>query len=99
MKRILWSTAIAAFAFSGTAVLAQDANRAPAGQSVRAAQIECYKQYGSYDEAKKKWVVPAAPYYIMSGRIDAINNCVAQRTGRPPEGFLYERTLEGTRQY
>jgi hypothetical protein len=99
MKRIFYGAAIAAFSFSGTAALSQDANRPPVRQSVREAQIECYRQYGSYDETKKKWVIPAAPYYIMNSRIDAINNCVAQRTGRPPEGFLREQTLEGGRMY
>lgn len=91
MRQVIWIAAVASLSFSSTAVLAQ--------QSVRAAQAECFRQYGAYDEAKKKWVIPAAPYYIMASRIDAINNCVSQRTGRPTEGFLREQTLEQGRMY
>jgi hypothetical protein len=94
MKRIFWTAAIAAFVFSGTAVLARDANRAPAGQNLRAIQIECMKQHGAYyDATRKRWVIPPAPYYIMSSRVDAVYNCVTQRTGRPARPFMYERTV------
>jgi len=94
MRRMFCAIVIATLALPGSDALAQHGKRAPGGQNLRTIQIECMKQQGAYyDAAEKKWIIPPAPPTIMSSRIDAVYNCVAQRTGRRAEPFMQERTI------
>ena len=97
MKASFCATAIAALALCGTAASAQDAKKdakkgaAKTRSSFAAIQIECFKQNGGwYDEATKRWTIQV-PYYHMGGKSDAINACIAQRTGKSGN-FVSEQT-------
>ena len=84
MKSTLCAATAAAIAFSGTVDTVEAAKKRAAGarSSLEAAKIECLKQNGGwYDENTKRWVMQA-PYYIMASRIDAVNACITQRTGK-----------------
>ena len=95
MKSIVCIAAVAALAFCSTAALAQDGNKAArkSRSSFATIQIECFKQNGGwYDEATKKWVI-RVPYYHMGGKADAVNNCIAQRTGKTGQ-YVSEHTYQ-----
>lgn len=93
MKRIICFTAVVGLASCGTAASAKNAKKGAANSksSFAAIQIECLKQNGGwYDEATKKWMI-SAPYYHIGGKADAVNSCIAQRTGRAGQ-YLREET-------
>ena len=98
MKASLCTAAIAALALFGTAASAQDAKKdakkgaSKTRSSFAAIQIECFKQNGGwYDEATKRWVIQV-PYYHMGGKADAVNSCIAQRTGKAG-AYVREQTV------
>jgi hypothetical protein len=91
MKRSFCAAIAAALAFCGT-VASADTKKGAAKSSFAAIQIECFKQNGGwYDEATKRWVIQA-PYYHMGGKSDAINSCIAQRTGKAGQ-YVHEQTV------
>lgn len=92
MERIICAAAAAALVFVGTAALAQDGKKtAGKRSSFRDIQIECWKQNGGwYDEANKRWTIQV-PYYHMGGKSDAINACIAARTGKSGN-YVQEQT-------
>jgi len=93
MKGSFCAAAIAALAFCGAAAPADAAKKGAAKtkSSLAAIQMECFKQYGAwYDPATKKWVMQG-PYYHMASKIDAVNSCVTQRTGKPAP-FIREQS-------
>jgi hypothetical protein len=99
MKGQFCAVAVAILALCGAVASADAAKKGAAKSSAKsrsglaAIQLECFKQHGAwYDEATKRWVMQA-PYYIMAGKVDAINDCVAQRAGTKAAPFLQERTL------
>jgi len=66
---------------------------AKSGSSTKTAVIECMKQYGAwYDAATKRWTMQG-PYYHMASRADAVDRCVAQRTGQPIRAVMQEQTV------
>lgn len=83
MERTICVAAAAALALGGTAASAQDGKKSAGKKSsFREIRIECWKQNGGwYDEATKRWTINV-PYYHMGGKSDAINSCIAQRTGK-----------------
>jgi len=94
MRSMLCTATAAAIVFCGTLNTADAAKKraANARSSLDAAKIECLKQNGGwYDEKTKRWVMQA-PYYIMASRIDAVNACITQRTGKTGP-FMRERIV------
>jgi hypothetical protein len=91
MKTMLYAAA-AALILCATPVEAAKKN-AKGGSSHKAAVIECMKQYGAwYDAANKRWTMQG-PYYHMASRADAVDRCVAERTGQPIRAVMQERTV------
>jgi hypothetical protein len=94
MRGMLCAATAAAIAFSATIDTADAAKKraANARSSLATAKLECFKQNGGwYDEKAKRWVMQA-PYYIMASRIDAVNACITQRTGKTGP-FMNERII------
>ena len=53
-------------------------------------QLECFKQFGGYQNPQTgKWMMTGTET-VMFTAIDAVYRCVAQRTGRPVAPFLRE---------
>jgi len=93
MKSIIYVAAVAILAQCSTAASAQNAKKGAtkSKSSFAAIQIECFKQNGGwYDEATKKWTI-RVPYYHIGGKSDAVNSCIAQRTGKPGQ-YVREET-------
>ena len=85
MKRMLCAAAIAAGAL---AVLASPASAK--NTSLTAIQLECFKQQGAfYDAETKRWKMNGTDNTMLS-RMEAVNTCVMQKTGKRPEPFLRE---------
>jgi len=83
--------AAAALVLFGAMVPADAAKKRAAKSGLTAVQLECFKQYGAwYDAASKQWKIEV-PYYHVGSKMDAIENCVAQRTGKRPAKFISER--------
>ena len=95
MKGTFCAAAVATLPFCGTVAPADAARKGAAktGSSPASVRLECMKQYGAwYDAATKRWVM-RAPYYVMAGRADAVDRCVAQRTGKPIAPVMREQTV------
>jgi len=97
MKGSFRAVTAAILAFCGAAAPADAAKEgakkdaAKPRSSLAAIQLECFKQHGAwYDAATKKWVIQGS-YYHMASRIDAVNSCVTQRTGKTAP-FIREQT-------
>jgi hypothetical protein len=91
MKNMFYAAAALAVCIAATP--ADAAKKAKGGSSTKAATIECMKQYGAwYDAATKRWTMQG-PYYHMASRADAVDRCVAQRTGQPIRAVMQERTV------
>jgi len=96
MIRTFWLTAMAALALclaAGTAEAAPKGRGKSAERSSLAAiRLECFKQYGAWwDAEEKKWVMRGT-IYNLPGKVDAVNDCIAQRTGLPRQPFMMEKT-------
>jgi hypothetical protein len=92
--KIVFYAAMAALTFGVAAMPADAAKKnAKGGSSAKSATIECMKQYGAwYDATTKRWTMQG-PYYHMASRADAVDRCVAQRTGQPIRPVMQERTV------
>ena len=80
---------------AAVALLAFAAAAAKSGprSSLSAIQLECFKQQGAfYDAETKRWKI-TGPEYTMLSRTEAVNNCVAQKTGKRPQPFLREERI------
>jgi len=72
---------------------ADAAKKRVATSGLSAVQLECFKQYGAwYDATSKRWKIEV-PYYHVGSKMDAIENCVAQRTGKRPAKFIGEKRV------
>jgi hypothetical protein len=61
--------------------------------SLAAIQLECFKaQGGYYDAAKKRWWMEGSDSEMLS-RGDAVNKCVAEKTGKPAGQFMKQETF------
>jgi hypothetical protein len=64
-----------------------EAGKKGARSPANSAQIECFKQWGaSYDSATKRWTMYATERDAM-GRLDAVRDCIARKTGAPRKGI------------
>lgn len=90
MKRALEITALAALVLLFDLAPGHAAKKANSGSSANAAKIECMKQYGATCDGKR--CTMSAPYYIMASRLDAVDRCVAQRTGKAIAPVMREQT-------
>ena len=85
MKRALRAAIVAAVAFAALAAAAGAKNT-----SLTAIQLECFKQQGAfYDTETKRWKMNGTDNTMLS-RMEAVNTCVMQKTGKRPEPFLRE---------
>jgi len=58
-----------------------------------AIQLECFKQQGAfYDAETKRWKMTGTDNNMLS-RMEAVTNCVMQKTGKRPEPFLREERI------
>jgi hypothetical protein len=95
MKSTYWIAVIAALVFCvvispADAAKKSTARKNTARSNLASIRLECFKQYGAwYDASTKRWVMHGT-IYTLPGRIDAVHNCVAQRTGTRPVPFLRE---------
>jgi hypothetical protein len=53
-------------------------------------QLDCFKQYGGYQNPQTGQWMMSGTETVMFTAIDAVYRCVAQRTGRPVIPFLHE---------
>ena len=91
MYRSLCITVLASFAVFCLAAPAV-AQKKSAGGSVRAIQLECFKAQGAhYDASTKRWVMQGTSLNMVS-RTDAVNRCVAEKTGKPATQFMRHET-------
>ena len=90
-----WTFCAATFAavvLAGAApALAQ--KNSPGGSSLAAIQLECFKSHGAYlDPATKRYIMHGTEMDMQS-RTDAVNRCVAEKTGKPATPFLQGKSL------
>ena len=89
MTRALCAAIVAAVALYALASPAA-AKNSPAHSSLTAIQLECFKQQGAfYDAETKRWKMTGTDNTMLS-RMEAVNTCVMQKTGKRPEPFLRE---------
>lgn len=92
MTRMFYAAA-ATLIVCAAAAPADAAKKGKGGSSSKAAVIECMKQQGAwYDAATKRWTMQG-PYHYMASRADAVDSCVAKRTGQPIRAVMQERTI------
>ncbi len=83
------AAAIAAIAILTFATPAS-AQKKSNGSSLAAIQLECFKAQGAYlDPATKRYVMQGTEL-DLPGKTDAVNKCVAEKTGKPATPFLRE---------
>ena len=83
---------IAAAIGSGPTALAKD--KSAAASDLRAAQIECLKQYGAYEDPQTKQLkLVGGTLAEFQSRVDAIYACVAQKTGKPVTPFIRSEVI------
>lgn len=76
----------------GSAALAKDKPASASG--LRAAQIECLKQYGAYEDPQTKQLkMVGGGLTEFQTRVDAIYACVAQKTGKPVTPFIKSEVI------
>jgi hypothetical protein len=86
------SAVVAALAFLCLANAADAAKRTAAPSGLRAIQIECMKQFGTYEDPQTKKMKMEGSLNGMQATIDAIYSCVAQKTGKPAAPFISQST-------
>ena len=91
MTQIFRAAALAALTFSclTTPALAQKKSTS----SLAAIQLECFKSQGAYYDAHHKRYVMHGTEMDMLSKTDAVNKCVAEKTGKPATPFMRERQL------
>ena len=61
--------------------------------SLAAIQIECFENQGAYlDPDTKRYVLRGTEMDMLS-KTDAVNRCVAEKTGKPATPFVREQQL------
>ena len=90
MIRIFCAAAVAAIVLSSAApALAQKKS----ASSLAAIQLECFKgQGGYYDDHYKQYVFQDTTMDIQM-KTDAVNKCVAEKTGKAAAPFIRQREL------
>ena len=90
MNWMLCAAALAAVVLAGASpALAQKKS----SSSLAAIQLECFKSQGAYlDPATKRYIMHGTEMDMQS-RTDAVNRCVAEKTGKPATPFLQGRSL------
>ena len=90
--RKISAAAVAAIIACGSAALAKD--KPVAANSLRAAQIECLKQYGAYEDPQTKQLkMVGGSLTEFESRLDAIYACVSQKTGKPTTPFIKSEVI------
>jgi len=93
MKRTLCAAAVAAAAICGLMAPAGAAKKSPPRTGLTAIQFECFKQQGAfYDAETRRWKMTGTDNNMLS-RMEAVNTCVMQKTGKRPEPFLREERI------
>lgn len=92
MIRMVCTAAFAAIALAGAnPALAQ--KKSASGSSLAAIQLECFKQQGAYLEPGTKRYIIYGTELDMQSRTDAVNRCVAEKTGKPATPFVQGQSL------
>ena len=69
------------------------AKKSPPRTGLTAIQFECFKQQGAfYDAETRRWKMTCTDNNMLS-RMEAVNTCVMQKTGKRPEPFLREERI------
>jgi hypothetical protein len=89
---------IRAFAAAAVATIAALGSTPPAlaqkksTGNLAAIQLECFKAQGAYFDAQtNRWMMQGTDH-DMVGRTDAVNKCVAEKTGKPATQFMKQET-------
>jgi hypothetical protein len=91
MKQIVCAAAVAAFAFY--ALTAPALAQKKSATSLAAIQLECFKSQGGYYDANLKKYVMHGTENDMQSKTDAVNKCVAEKTGKPATPFVQNQSL------
>jgi hypothetical protein len=84
------TAAVAAIVLASAApVLAQKKS----SSSLAAIQIECFKGQGAYLDPGTKRYIMYGTEMDMHSRTDAVNRCVAEKTGKPATPFVQTQPL------
>jgi hypothetical protein len=90
MMRMRYAVTIASLILFGIALPAVAQKRS--NGSLAAIQLECFKAQGAYyDAANKRWMMQGTDVDIIQ-RTDAVNRCVAEKTGKPSGQFIKQET-------
>jgi len=93
VKEICAAT-VAVILVSGAATTALAKDKPVAANSLRAAQIECLKQYGAYEDPQTKQLkMVGGGLTEFQTRVDAIYACVSQKTGKPTTPFIKSEVI------
>lgn len=93
MKRTFCAAAAFALVVCGCAAPALAQKKSAGGSSLAAIQIECFKGQGAYLDPATKQYVMYGTEMDMQSRTDAVNRCVAEKTGKPAIPFVQGRSL------
>ena len=93
VKEICAAT-VAVILVCGAATTAVAKDKPVATNSLRAAQIECLKQYGAYEDPQTKQLkMVGGGLTEFQTRVDAIYACVSQKTGKPTTPFIKSEVI------
>jgi hypothetical protein len=91
MTKLLCAAALAAWTVCGLTAPAL-AQKKPAG-NLAAIQLECFKGQGGYYDANLKKYVMHGTENDMQSKTDAVNRCVAEKSGKPVTPFVQTQSL------
>jgi hypothetical protein len=91
MKQTLHTLAASLLILSGFAAPALAQKKS--ASSLAAIQLECFKGQGGYDDANLKKYVMHGTENDMQSKTDAVNKCVAEKTGKPATPFVQNQSL------
>jgi hypothetical protein len=69
------------------------AQKKSGGSSLAAIQIECFKAQGAYLDPASKRLIMHGTEMDMQSKTDAVNRCVAEKTGKPATPFVQQQQL------